>query len=997
VSAPAPLLESRVPRNDWHRVPVPEVGQWTPSMRVSVVIPAKGSQRTLDRCLAALRQQTYPAELTDIVVVDDVSEPPLTVSGHAGEPVVRLVRHEPHGTFGAGKARNTGAAATDGDVLVLLDADVLVARTFIEEHARWHHVVPYAAVTGVIGFADFEELDDDQFAEMLRADDLESFGTAARHDGQEWRDRHFQRTHDLVDEAHDLFRSTVGAVTSVRRSLFDSVGGYREVGVRGVEDTEFGYRLHQHGALLVLDRSSRLWHQGRRSYDSGKRAAINEARRPYVEDLIPVTGMRPEPAERRHPVPRLVVRVGSATTAEVRATVEAVGRWPQLDTWIVLDPDQRDSLGGVAAAEAGPLLVCEHDCDPVDLAAAPFQITFAGGTTPGAEVSDTIVDLLRQGPIGVLHVLAPTGGEVATGIWSRAVGRARVAGCPPGHELAVAGELFDERWVHADRVALAVAAPAPGAADTGEVDVAHESSGADDFSEADESSGADDPGEVEFTEFTEVDVLYVTDLRFPGGTSSSLVDEVVAASRHGRRVAVLHMSSPSLGTGLTANRRVRALIDRGDLISVLPGEPVRCRLAVVKHPMVMSVAVGGRLPVDADRVVVVAGQVPGHDDGTQYYQPAQVHLNVTEAFGQAAEWWPVSTVVRRTLHDVPLSSGHWSEVLDPDDWLPSQPRTPGPELVIGRHGRPDPLKWPATAEQILAVYPGDPGGNQGAPQIRVRILGAPDEIAHMLGGYPPNWEVLAFGSVDVRDYLSSIDVFVYFHHPDLVEAFGRTVLEAVAAGLPAVVPEHFEELFGDACLYAQPHEVAGLLERIRTDPDFVDQQRARAHRVVAERFSHHAFLARLDDLLGADGDASSGSEGAATNRAVPRPDLVTDRQRADRPTVLVSCLGATRTEVDHVLRSIDSHRRRDLGFIPLVVTTMSLTQLSSELGIETAVILPRRNWNEDEPWETYAQRRLRQLAVTYRIDNVVAWDSTHPDAWLALSTRPRPGVPAEAS
>ena len=71
-------------------------------MRLSVIVPATDDPPTLDRCLDAL------------AAVDD---PPEEV----------LVQRSGPSTC-AGDARNTGAAPATGDVLVFIDADVVVHR-----------------------------------------------------------------------------------------------------------------------------------------------------------------------------------------------------------------------------------------------------------------------------------------------------------------------------------------------------------------------------------------------------------------------------------------------------------------------------------------------------------------------------------------------------------------------------------------------------------------------------------------------------------------------------------------------------------------------------------------------------------------------------------------------------------------------------------------------------------------------------------------------------
>jgi hypothetical protein len=50
-------------------------------------------------------------------------------------------------------------------------------------------------------------------------------------------------------------------------------------------------------------------------------------------------------------------------------------------------------------------------------------------------------------------------------------------------------------------------------------------------------------------------------------------------------------------------------------------------------------------------------------------------------------------------------------------------------------------------------------------------------MKRLIGERPANWQILEAHEIPVRDFLSRIDFFVYFHHPDWVEAYGRTVAE----------------------------------------------------------------------------------------------------------------------------------------------------------------------------------------------------------------------------
>lgn len=97
---------------------------------VTVVVPARNEERTIDRCLAGLRAQDYPD--LRIVVVDDASTDRTAevVRRHAAEdPRVRLVTSSgpPSGWAGKVHALHLGSADADTDWLLYVDADTEAA------------------------------------------------------------------------------------------------------------------------------------------------------------------------------------------------------------------------------------------------------------------------------------------------------------------------------------------------------------------------------------------------------------------------------------------------------------------------------------------------------------------------------------------------------------------------------------------------------------------------------------------------------------------------------------------------------------------------------------------------------------------------------------------------------------------------------------------------------------------------------------------------------
>ncbi len=470
---------------------------------------------------------------------------------------------------------------------------------------------------------------------------------------------------------------------------------------------------------------------------------------------------------------------------------------------------------------------------------------------------------------------------------------------------------------------------------------------------------------------TTLDVCYLTDLRFPGGTSTSLVEEVRAATAAGYRVGALQLRSPRLVSEQPLHPGVRELIDDGRLVFVVPGEPVTASVAVVKHPMALAEPLGGRLPVEAVRVIVTAGQVPVDGDGTRFYEPAAVHHHVAEALEVTPSWHPVSAVVRRHLagSGVPLAAHDWVEVIDADAWAVPDRGGPQTPPVIGRHARASARKWPNDPAELLAVYPDD-------GRLDVRVLGGADGVADVLGHVPVAWTVLGFGAEDPLTFLSGLDVYAYFHHPDQIEAFGRNVLEALAAGCVTVLPPHLEPIFGDAAAYATPAEVPALVAEVTREPTTFRARSARGVAAVHERFSHHTHVERLAALAGAPR--------APHDRAAPDPTLVLPPgYAAQRPTVVVAATGLAGDELGRIAVQVADHRDHDTSFTPVLVVTDDCPAAAAR-GVATRRLRDRLDVVRDEPWGAYVARRLRIIATEVAAATVVPATLDDPDAALAL-------------
>lgn len=180
-------------------------------MRLSAVVPATNRPATLARCLRAIEASSAAPD--ELIVVE-----------------------EPRGA-GPAAARNLGAERATGDVLVFVDADVVVHADAFE---RIRRAFEYdAALVAVFGSYD---------------DRPEAPGAVSA-----FRNLLHHHVHQEGAGAAATFWAGLGAV---RREYFRSVGGFdaERYPRPSIEDVELGLRLAAAGAVLELDPELRGTH-----------------------------------------------------------------------------------------------------------------------------------------------------------------------------------------------------------------------------------------------------------------------------------------------------------------------------------------------------------------------------------------------------------------------------------------------------------------------------------------------------------------------------------------------------------------------------------------------------------------------------------------------------------------------------------------------------------------------------------------------------------------
>jgi glycosyltransferase involved in cell wall biosynthesis len=193
---------------------------------ISVIVPVYNGGTFLNECLDALFSSNY--KNFEIVVVDDGStDSSSDIAKSKGAVVLKSKRKQ----SGPAAARNLAANEVTGDLLLFVDADVVVKPDTLNKFAAAFEKGPdIAAVFGSY---------DDMPAET---NFLSQYKNLQHH-----------YIHQISNPEASTFWAGLGAI---RTNVFLSIGGFdcEQFKVPSIEDIELGVRLRQAGCRIVLDR-----------------------------------------------------------------------------------------------------------------------------------------------------------------------------------------------------------------------------------------------------------------------------------------------------------------------------------------------------------------------------------------------------------------------------------------------------------------------------------------------------------------------------------------------------------------------------------------------------------------------------------------------------------------------------------------------------------------------------------------------------------------------
>lgn len=222
-------------------------------MQLSVVIPVHNGGDDFEKCLEALMNSTRMPD--ELIIVDDASTDKSAQLAAKFGTVLVCQNHHP---IGPARARNLGAAQSHGDVLLFLDADVMVHTDTVALVER--HFTEHPEIAALFGSYD----DHPPHRNWV------SLYKNLQH--------HF--VHHQSQKEASSFWTGIGAI---RRDVFLRLGGFASSYSRpSIEDIELGVRLKASGYRIHLCPDIQVTHLKRWNISSLLRTDILDRAIPWT-------------------------------------------------------------------------------------------------------------------------------------------------------------------------------------------------------------------------------------------------------------------------------------------------------------------------------------------------------------------------------------------------------------------------------------------------------------------------------------------------------------------------------------------------------------------------------------------------------------------------------------------------------------------------------------------------------------------------------------------
>jgi glycosyltransferase involved in cell wall biosynthesis len=265
------------------------------NIEVSVIIPTYNKFPLNLFTLYSIENQNFDLSKVEVIMIDDGStDQTKTLENHTFSFHFKLISVKQN--LGRPRARNLGIKAATGNIIIFLDAEIIVQPDFLAIHYQYHQRYPNLVVTGVMLMKKvysvlFPEFSPTQFRDCTNL--------IKNHSEFQEKIAPFKQLHqvtplisekDIVEENYrklsftapyeSYYLNTIisnygydlkgyripwqlfgtGHVSASRKAI-DQVGLFAEYPGYGWDDCEMGYRLYKNGATFLTDKYLISYHQ----------------------------------------------------------------------------------------------------------------------------------------------------------------------------------------------------------------------------------------------------------------------------------------------------------------------------------------------------------------------------------------------------------------------------------------------------------------------------------------------------------------------------------------------------------------------------------------------------------------------------------------------------------------------------------------------------------------------------------------------------------------
>lgn len=138
----------------WKQAPVYTANEKKPSVKVSVIIAARNEEKNIGKLLASLQQQDYPADLLEIIVVDD----------HSTDATAEIVKQNSFASLlqlkentinsYKKKAIETGVNKASGELIITTDADCIAGKNWLKTIAGLQEATSAVFIAAPVAFSE---------------------------------------------------------------------------------------------------------------------------------------------------------------------------------------------------------------------------------------------------------------------------------------------------------------------------------------------------------------------------------------------------------------------------------------------------------------------------------------------------------------------------------------------------------------------------------------------------------------------------------------------------------------------------------------------------------------------------------------------------------------------------------------------------------------------------------------------------------------------------